>query len=224
MPRKGLTSLSDFTDTTSEFNRIEFVIRQVLNRIATATLVIVRAVGDGTVDVQPMVSQLDGAGNAVDHGTIHNVPFFMLHAGANAVILTPAVGDIGLALFCHNDVSSVKKTKAPAPPGSRRRFDWADALYLGGFLGPVATQYVRIDDAGVAITAADGKPVAITANPLEVTGAVDTDTEYRVGGTKVIGEQQATIAAPSGGSTIDAQARTALGSIISALRAHGLIA
>ena len=224
MPRKGLTSLSDFSDTTTEFNRIEFVVRQLLNRVATATLVIVRGVDTDTVDVQPMVAQLDGAGNAVEHGTINSVPFFSPRAGTNALVMTPVVGDIGLAIFCHNDVSSAKKTKAPATPGSRRRFDWADALYLGGFLGPEPTQFIRLDPDGVTITAASGKPVAITGTPLQVTGAIDSDTALRVNGTKVVGPQQATIAAPSGGSTVDSAARTTLGSILTALKAHGLIA
>jgi hypothetical protein len=46
----------------------------------------------------------------------------------------------------------------------------------------------------------------------------------RVGSAKVIGEQQPPIAEPAGGSTIDTEARAALGAILSALRAHGLIA
>jgi hypothetical protein len=133
------------------------------------------------------------------------------------------VGDIGLAIFCHNDVSSAKKNKAPSNPGSRRRFDWADALYLGGFLGPTPTQFIRMDDSGITITAASGKPIALTGTPVSATGAIETDTEYRVGGTKVVGAQQAAIVAPSGGSTTDTQSRTAIGAIITALQAHGLI-
>jgi len=39
-----------------------------------------------------------------------------------------------------------------------------------------------------------------------------------------IGDQQTAITAPSGGGTIDAEARTAINSIISALEAHGLVA
>ena len=223
--REGLTTTADFGATTSEYNRIEFVVRQIMNRVATATLVRVEAVDDDTVDIRPMVAQIDGAGNAVDHGTIHNAPFFVPRAGSSAVIIKPVVGDIGLAIFCHNDISAVKSTKAPANPGSRRRYDWSDALYLGGFLGDEPTQFIRLDEDGVAITAADGKPIALSStDKVAVTGAVDSDTEYRVGGIKVVGEQQAAIAAPTGGSTTDAQSRTAIGAIISALQAHGLIA
>ena len=53
---------------------------------------------------------------------------------------------------------------------------------------------------------------------------VDTPGAYKVNGTQVVGARQAAIAAPSGGTTIDSQARTAINSILTALRAHGLIA
>jgi hypothetical protein len=41
---------------------------------------------------------------------------------------------------------------------------------------------------------------------------------------QVVGNRQAAIGSPAGGSTVDAEARTALGEILAALRAHGLIA
>ncbi len=44
-----------------------------------------------------------------------------------------------------------------------------------------------------------------------------------LGGVQVVGEQLGAIAAPSGGATVDAEARATIGSILSALRSHGLI-
>jgi hypothetical protein len=44
-----------------------------------------------------------------------------------------------------------------------------------------------------------------------------------VGGNQVVGPRQTAIAEPSGGSTVDAEARTAIASVLEALRAHGLI-
>lgn len=45
-----------------------------------------------------------------------------------------------------------------------------------------------------------------------------------VGGNKVLGGRQPAIALPAGGALVDAEARSAIASIILALRTHGLIA
>jgi len=47
---------------------------------------------------------------------------------------------------------------------------------------------------------------------------------YYVAGQRVVGERQAGIADPAGGSAPDAEARGAISSILAILRAHGLIA
>jgi hypothetical protein len=44
-----------------------------------------------------------------------------------------------------------------------------------------------------------------------------------VDGLKVVGARGAAIGAPTAGSTVDAEARTAIGQILSAMRQHGLI-
>ena len=44
-----------------------------------------------------------------------------------------------------------------------------------------------------------------------------------IGGLQVVGSRATAIANPSGGSTADSQARTAIGQILAALRQHGLI-
>ncbi|RXR30350.1 DUF2793 domain-containing protein [Sphingobium fluviale] len=53
--------------------------------------------------------------------------------------------------------------------------------------------------------------------------AVRPDGVY-IGGNRVVTARQAAIADPGGGSVIDVQARTAIGQILAAIRAHGLIA
>jgi hypothetical protein len=40
---------------------------------------------------------------------------------------------------------------------------------------------------------------------------------------QVVGSRLAAITSPSGGTTVDSQARTAIGAILTALRTHGLI-
>ncbi|WP_240021695.1 Gp138 family membrane-puncturing spike protein [Mannheimia haemolytica] len=141
----GLLKPDQVLGGTGEF---EFIISGIVNRIQTVTLVQVIAVNAtgigpvGTVDVQPMVAQLDGSGKAYAHGVIHNIPYFRLQGGSNAVIIDPEVGDIGMCGFCSRDISSVKVNKAPSTPQSRRKFDYADGLYFGGFLNGVPSQYL----------------------------------------------------------------------------------
>jgi hypothetical protein len=220
----NVTGFGGLAFAQDEMSLMRFIAEQVVNGLATATPVEVMAVGDDTVDVKPLVKQADGARNGIDHGIIHGLPVHALRAGPCVIRIMPRVGDIGAAVFCHSDISGVKANKAASVPGSGRRYDWSDGLYFGGFLPKVApTTIIEIDaDDNVSITAPVVK-VSVT-DAVEITGPVTTDTEYRVNGTKVVGEQGSAITDPTGGSTIDTQARSAIGSILSALRAHGLIA
>ncbi len=159
----------------SDWGQMEFAIRSIVNGLATATLVQVKAVGAGTVDVQPMVHQLDAAKNAVPHGTIHALPIWRLQGGGNAVIVEPASGDIGLAIFASSDTSAVQANKSPSPPGSSRRFDWADGVYLGGVLNTTPTQSIRfLPMGGIEITATANVTVQTSGNVRLNAGLVST--------------------------------------------------
>ena len=191
----------DATSAGSQFNLIDFIVRQILYAEATATLVQVKAVTNdggvtpvGFVDVQPLINQIDGAGNATPHGTIYNVPYHRLQGGANAIILDPQVGDIGIAVFASTDISVVKSTKAQANPGSRRRMDMADGLYMGGFLNGTPTQYVQFSTAGINITATakvtvtDGSGSTIVMNndnsgTMNFSGGLTINANTKIDGT-----------------------------------------
>lgn len=145
-------------DSTGEYNAQLFLIRQVLdtrNHVAVVKVVAVNApLGlalAGTVDVQPLVNQLDGQGNAVPHGVINNLPYFRAQGGANAVIIDPEVGDLGVAVICDRDTSAVQETKGAANPGSKRRNDWADGIYFGGLLNGIPEQYMLFQASGIKI-------------------------------------------------------------------------
>lgn len=221
---ENVTGFGSLSYAQDEMSLMRFIARQEMNGLATTTLVEVVAVEADTVDVKPLVKQVDGAGNGIDHGIIHGLPIHAIRAGACVIRIKPRVGDIGAALFCHSDISGVKANKAASVPGSGRRYDWSDGLYLGGFLPKTeATSIIEIDaDDNVSISAPVVK-VAVS-DAVEITGPVTTDTEYRVDGVKVVGSQGSAIADPTGGSVIDAQARTTLGLILAAIRGHGLIA
>lgn len=148
------TGFGNLAAMQGDFAAMAFIAKQILNGMATATLVRVSAVNGDEVDVQPLVGQIDGSGKVVDHGTIHGMPWFSLRSGTCQVRVAPTKGDIGLAVFCHSDISSVKEARAPAAPGSRRRFDWSDGVYFGGLLGQTATTYIDVAPGQVEIRAA----------------------------------------------------------------------
>lgn len=159
-------------DGASDFGAQSFLVRQILSRVNTCTLVKIVAVTNsgglspvGFVDAQPLVNQVDGAGNAVPHGVLHHLAYFRLQGGTNAVILDPQVGDIGIAVFADHDISSVAANKAQANPGSWRRFNMADGLYIGGVLNGVPVQYVQFSAAGINVVS----PNAVTVNATSVT-------------------------------------------------------
>ena len=193
MPAKGgyLGSRTVHSDA-SEFNQVAFVARQIMNKMATTTLVQVVAVTNsgglspvGFVDVHPMVNQIDGRGNPTPHGTIRHLPYLRLQGGTDAIIMDPKVGDIGMASFASHDISGVKNTRKQANPGSRRRFDWSDGLYHGGMLNGSPTQFVQFNADGVTIRT-PGKLVLDAVNiQLDQDGnlAVTGEIVRGVGGT-----------------------------------------
>ena len=154
----GYTGSQNLSDTSSQFNAVEFIARQVLNKACTSTLVKIVAVTTsggvtpvGYVDVQLLVNQIDGAGNKMPHGVVYNLPYLRLQGGASAIILDPVVGDIGLASIASHDISAIKTTKAMANPGSRRRFSMSDGIYSGGVLNATPAHYVQFTGDGIDI-------------------------------------------------------------------------
>lgn len=151
------TGLMRPNDGATDLNALRFLIDQTLAQIETATLVKVVSVqaggtgAAGLVDVLPLVNQIDGAGASYAQPTVHNVPYLRLQGGANAVILDPVAGDIGICLFASRDISSVKRNKAASNPGSYRRHDLSDGLYLGGVLNAAPAQYVSFVGGNIRI-------------------------------------------------------------------------
>jgi hypothetical protein len=190
------------SDAGSSFNATSFIIRQLLGRINTVKLVEVQAVTNnggvspiGTVDVLPLVDQIDGAGNTVPYPTLFGMKYFRLAGGSNAIIIDPQVGDIGLAVFADRDSSSAIATGAQSPPGSRRQFDLADGFFIGFFLGGAPTQYIEFSAAGITIVS----PTKITLQAPVIEKDASTEVIHNSPLTQINGNVGT--AAGTGGST-----------------------
>lgn len=193
----------DPNSTSSPFNSQAFLVGQILGRISTMKPVKVMAVhieepGDagpaGTVDVQPMVNQIDGQGNATAHGTVYGIPYFRLACGANAVIMDPKVGDIGFMVVADRDISAVKSSRDIANPGSRRKFNLADGIYIGGFLLQAPEQYVAFGEDGIKVADKNGNVVETNSSGITITLASGGD--FIVNGVSLIHHKHAVTTAP----------------------------
>ena len=161
--------------TFDEITRLQFVVGQMIAEMQTVALVEVIGVSNdgglspvGTVDVRPLVHQMAGNRTAVPHGIIYKIPYMRLQGGANAIILDPQIGDIGMCGFCSRDSSTVVATRKAALPASLRKYNWSDGLYIGGFLNGTPTQYIRFYDDGIDIVSPT--KVRIISPNVEMTG------------------------------------------------------
>ena len=146
----------------SEYNALQFVIDQALSKISTAIPCRVQAVNGLYVDAVPLVSNVNGYGEAVTPTTLFHLPVFQYHAGVGAIILDPVPGDLGLAVFAQADSSNVTEgTTTPQQPGSFRKHSLSDGFYIGGFHNAAPTVYIEIKQ--------DGEVVIVAPNKLTVT-------------------------------------------------------
>lgn len=175
-------------DMASDFTAMKFMIDQAINQTWTAHPVKVVGVTGGagalavagTVDILPLVNQIDGAGTPTPHGTIFGVQYLRAQGGLMGVILDPAIGDIGWAVFASHDISSVVKNKGQANPGSRRRFSPSDALYLGGLLNSLVTTFIQFMSGNINITTPSGKTITVTGGTVNVVATHVTVTSNDV--------------------------------------------
>jgi hypothetical protein len=212
------------TDMATEINRLNFIIKSSISKVRTSIPVQVIAVSNagglspvGTVNVQILVNAVDGAGNSWPHGIIYNVPYMRIQGGANGIILDPQVNDIGIAIVCDRDISTVQnvgKSINPATgnnytsaPGSGRKNDLSDMIYIQTIIGAAPTQYVQFNSTGITITS----PTTVTINAtniningkLTVVGDVETTGTLK-NNTKLVGSTHTHSGVTTGSGTTGA--------------------
>lgn len=137
MPDTENRSLRDNFTGASFFNQLDFIIerkiREIMNTSALVRVDSCTSEGPsgpaGTVSATPLVSQVDGEGNALPMVPIPRMPHFRLQAGIAAIVLDPVPGDIGIASFLKADSSGVgPDSTEPQRPASWRFFDTADGV------------------------------------------------------------------------------------------------
>jgi len=181
MPTSNTTRSRDGATGANDASQMLYLVKRQLGRVRTTTLVRVISCTNsggvspvGTVDVQPLIQQVDGQGNLVDLPPLFGLPYVRLQGGTNAIILDPQPGDIGLAMFSDRDLSAAIAGKTVSPPGSRRQHSLADGLYIGGVLNGTPEQYVQFEASGIVINS----PLKVTVNAPNVD--INASTQFKV--------------------------------------------
>lgn len=192
-------------DGNSDFMVMTFIIRRMMAKLDTMKLVQVVAVHGGgeaapppTVDVQLLVKQIDGSGNATPHGVVYGIPAWRAQGGDNAIVLDPKKGDIGYVDCSDRDISNLKAAAAKGSsgqvnPGSNRRYNIADGVYVGGALNKKPVQYVLFTDDTIKVVDKTGNVVLLSsagitltpsgALPVKVVGNLIVTGNLQLGGT-----------------------------------------
>lgn len=150
----------------------EAIIERLIGKTYTITLAKVVAVAAGStgpvgfLSATDLIQQTDGNNDGIPNVPMENIPYFRLQGGANAVIIDPKPGDIGLIAFARRDITVTKQNREEGPPPSLRTNDVSDGLYLGGLLNGAPTQWIQFLDSGINIKAT--APVVIDATLLQV--------------------------------------------------------
>lgn len=176
----GYFGQQGITANTSDLNSFDFLIDQKIGQLRTNVAVKVVAVNGGgvgappTVDVQPLVNQIDGQGNQTPHGIIYGIPTTRSQGGGNAVINDPKVGDVGFMAVSDRDISALKANQGgQSNPGSYRSHDMADGVYTGAILNPAnPTQYVQFTETGVKVVSSSGGIIEIIGPDVFITGTL----------------------------------------------------
>ena len=154
-------------------NVLEFVVNRLMNKRCHVELASVVSCSNtpgkigavGTVNVQPLVNQLDGFGNAVPHGVVYGLSYFRYAGGQNGIVLDPQPGDIGLVVVADRDPSVVKSTGQQSNPGSLGRSRREYGIYIGLCQGNAnLSRYISFSNSGITIEAKNGSTVTMFAD------------------------------------------------------------
>jgi hypothetical protein len=164
------------TDANDSYNAHRFQTKQQIAEVRVGIPLKVVAVHGGglgpppTVDVQPIINQMDSQGNATPHGTIFNIPAPRLQNVYGAVIIDPVVGDVGHGVPSDRDHSSAQSNNwAQSNPGSFRRHDLSDLVYHPGTLnGGTPSQYLWFQDGVVTLSDSNGNIVQMKDGRLTI--------------------------------------------------------
>lgn len=114
------------------------------------------------VNVVPLAKNVDTENNAIEETPVYNIKYFGWQFGNSAIEGTPKENDVGIMVVSKRDISQAKSGVV----GSKRKFNMADGIYIGGVVGfnQTPTEYIKFDEEGITIKSTkDVKVEAVNA-------------------------------------------------------------
>lgn len=204
-------------DNASDADSLHSNFERLLRGKAFIEIVRVEAIDGDTVDIMPLVTQMDLSGAPIENSVIYGASIFRLKRGASAVIMNPVPGDIGLALFMDKDSDNARSSQEVGAPNTTRTHSKTDAVYLGGVLNSPPVQYVEFASDGIFITSPlsvviDSPITHITENVtiggnLQVAGDITDNYETQSSSIRTLrvsynGHKHSVSGVEAGGSTV----------------------
>ena len=135
-----------------DMSALLYLIRtQIESRVNTIDIVkIINVNEDNTIDVIPIIKNVDNDKNPIDEVPIYGIPYIEWQFGTNTIKAKPAIGDIGLLLINKKDTSSINAGIV----SNNSKFNTGNGIYLGGLKGfnATPTQFIEFKDNEITIT------------------------------------------------------------------------
>ncbi|MCJ2087267.1 hypothetical protein MKK88_14920 [Methylobacterium sp. E-005] len=123
-----------------------------------------------TVDIRPVLSDVDGLGQAQKPAVIYGIPVPRNQSGDSVVINDPSVGDRAhFSVFDRDHSSSQASDWQAGNPGSFRRSTMADAIFHAVLPREAqeVKQFIRFDDGDGGITQQDRHGNSLVSNKAD---------------------------------------------------------
>ena len=129
----------------------------------------------GTLTAIPEVKNMGKDDIATEESPIYNLKYFGWQFGKCAIKAEPKEDDIGFVVVSKRDISNIKSGVV----GSRRKFNLADGIFIGGLVGfnESPTDYIEFNEKGITITSK--KDIIVNAKKVEVNAENDVDVKAK---------------------------------------------
>ena len=205
----GVTGHQDIADGGSSHNSERLHINAVQDERRHVVIVrVLKTYGGGvgaapTVDVQPLINQVDGLGNPTNHAPIYGLPVSRVHSGNGAIISDPVAGDDYILSIPDRDISKYLASGQQASPDSKRRSSLSDGILHHAVRSPTPTQYVYFKPAGGFVVAdSAGNIVETFTDAKKMTLTVPSGGLLALGGDPAKGGTFGFVMTDQGTSTI----------------------